>query len=97
MLDFLVVVASRVDCDLARLHGLRHFADQVDVEQSAVEGCALHLDVVGQIEDAAERKRRDTLIQVLVTVLIRLAAFNGKRVLLGRDGDLVWSKAGNGQ
>src|SRR5690606_3347454 len=73
VLDGLVIVAGAVDRDLARLHRLRHFAHQVDLEQSVLEGGVLHLDVVGQIEDAPERTRRDAVIQVLAPVLLDLA------------------------
>ena len=39
----------------ARLHGLRDFADQFDLQQAVVKGRALNLDVVRQTELPLER------------------------------------------
>src|SRR5215204_2806793 len=88
LLDLLVVVAG-VDLDPARLHGFRHLAHEVDLQQSAVERGALHLDVVGQVELAPERTRRDALVEVLVIALLGLAPLDGEHVLLRRDGDVL--------
>jgi hypothetical protein len=51
-----------------RLHGLRDFADQFDLQQAVVEGRALDLDVVRQAELALEGPRRNALVQEFALV-----------------------------
>src|ERR1700731_3062356 len=67
-------VASRSNGDPARLHGLRHLAHQVDLQDAVLEPCTFDVDVVGQIELAAERPSRDALVKVLVIAGGGLAA-----------------------
>src|SRR5207237_412250 len=45
--------------DPARLHGLRNFADQLNLQQAVIKRRALNLDIIGQVELALERPRRD--------------------------------------
>ena len=85
------VVGSRraVDGDPPRLHGLGNFPDQFDLEQAVVEGRALDLDVVRQVELALEVPGRDAPVEELALGLLGLAAFDRDDVLLGRDRDFV--------
>ena len=68
-----VVRCCAVDGDLPRLHGLGDLPDQFDLEQAIVEGRALDLDVVGQVELPFEGAGRDAAIEVLALGLFRLA------------------------
>src|SRR2546430_4721313 len=49
--------------DLARLLRLGNLAHEIDVQESVLQRRASHLDVVGKLEDALERARRDALIE----------------------------------
>src|SRR5262249_28384408 len=60
------------DRDLARLLRLGDLAHEIDVQESVLEGGAFDLDVVGKLEDALERARRDALIEHLTVVLLVL-------------------------
>src|SRR6185436_2929875 len=53
--------------------------------------------MVGKAELALERARGDTLIQVFALAVLGLAAFDGHRVLLGGNGNLVGREAGDGE
>jgi hypothetical protein len=64
------------DRDPARLHRLRDFADQLDLQQSVVKRRALDLDIVGQIELTLERPRRDAPIEEFALRFFGLAAFD---------------------
>src|SRR5216683_7833846 len=98
MLDLLVVVANAgVDRNPARLHGLRQFTHQLDLQEPVFKRCACDLDVVGEVELAPERTSRDALEQVLVITVLYLAAFHGQHVLLCRDGDLLRLEAGQSE
>src|SRR3984893_17643801 len=56
VLDLLVVVAiAGVHRNPARLHGLRQFAHQLDLQEPVFKRCACNLDVVGEVELAPER------------------------------------------
>ena len=96
MLDLLVVVGA-VYRDLARLHRLRNFSHQVDLQETAFERRILHLDVIGQIEHATEGAGGDALIEILTFSLLGLAALDRKHVLLGGDVDLIRDEAGECQ
>ena len=82
-LDLMDVVGGRraVDCDPPLLHGLGDFPDQLDLEQAVVEGCALHLDIVRQVELPFEMPGRDAPVKELALGLFGLAAFDGDDVL----------------
>src|SRR5450759_733688 len=99
MLDLLVVGSRNagLDLDPARLHCLRHLADQIDLQQPVLERGALHLDVVGEVKLTPKRTRGNPLIEVLVITLLGLAAFHRKHVLLRGDGDLFGHEAGKRQ
>src|SRR5882757_10736993 len=60
------------DPDLARLLRLGNLAHEIDVQESVLQRRALDLDVVGKLEDALERARRDALIEHLAAVLLVL-------------------------
>jgi len=90
VLDCFVVCAG---VDRKRLHGLRYFPHQVDLQKSAFERGALHLDIVGEVEDAAERACRDALVEVLMLAFLCFTPLNGEYVLLCRDGDLLRREA----
>jgi hypothetical protein len=93
-LDLLDVGRRRtVDRDPTRLHRLRDFADQFDLQQAIVKRRTLDLDIVGQVELTLERPRRDALLEEFVLLLFGLAAFDRQHVLLGGDGDLVGREA----
>jgi hypothetical protein len=62
-----------LDLDTAGLHGFGDFANHADLEQTVFEGRSGNLDMVGQIELAAERPRRNTLMQVVPLGLVGLA------------------------
>ena len=59
---------------------------QVNLEQPLLEGRALHLDIVRQVEHAPERAGRDALVEVLAVSLLALGASDRQDVLLGREG-----------
>jgi hypothetical protein len=80
---------AAVDGDPPRLHGLRDFADQFDLEQAVVKGRVLDLDVVCQVELALEVTGRDTPAKELAFGFLGLAAFNGDDVLLCSDRDFI--------
>jgi hypothetical protein len=96
LLDFLVVVTGP-DGDPARLHCLRHLPDQVDLQQTGIEGSPLHLDVIGEVENPPERTGRDPLVEILVLGLFGFPAFHGEDILFSRYGDLIRCKAGERQ
>ena len=70
MLDLFIVLAG-IDRNLTRLHRLGELPHQIDLQKSALERGALHLDVVGEVEDAPERTCRDAMVEVLVLRLSR--------------------------
>lgn len=86
-------LAPRSNGDPARLHGLRHLAHQVDLQDAILEPCIFDVDMIGQIELAAERPSRDAMVKVLVVAGRALAGFDGQHVLLGRDGDVLRAEA----
>src|SRR5204863_7059928 len=91
----LLTVADR---DLAGLLGLGNLSHEIDVQEPVFEGRALHLDVIGELEDTLERARRDALVEHLTAVLVvldMLLALDGQGVLLGFDRELVLAEAGN--
>src|SRR5262249_33120106 len=93
--DRLLTVADR---DLAGLLGLGNLAHEIDVQEPVLEGRALHLDVIGELEDALERARRDALIEHLTAVLLvvgALLALDRQSVLFRFDRKLVLAEAGN--
>src|SRR5262249_11694114 len=86
------------DRDLAGLLRLGNLAHEIDVKESILESRALDLDVVGKLEDALERARRDALVEHLAAVLLVLRlflAFDRQRVFLRFDRKLVLAKAGH--
>jgi hypothetical protein len=82
-----VAGASTIDGDPPRLHGLRDFPNQLDLQQSVIERPALHLDVVRQIELPPEGAGRYTPIEVLAFVLFGLGALDRDDVMLGGNRD----------
>src|SRR5918998_724961 len=82
LFDLPAIVAGGFDRDTTRLHRLRHFPNQSDLEHTVLEGGVLHLDIVRLVEYAAERPHRDSLVQVVVNTLVGLAALNRERRLL---------------
>ena len=46
-----------LDLDATRLHRLRHFALQFDLEQAVFKGSALPLDIVGKVEKRRSNER----------------------------------------
>ncbi len=87
------------DRDLAGLLGLGDLTHEIDVQETVLEGSALHLDVVGKLEDALERPRRDALIEhltALLFVLHLLLALDRQRVFLRLDRKVVLAEAGYG-
>lgn len=80
------------DRNPAGLHGLRHFSNQLNLEQTIDELCSLNADVVGQIELPLEGTGRDAPIEILALSFIELPTFNGERVLLSRDSDFIRGK-----
>ena len=89
----LVVVAGGFDRDTTRLHRLRHFPNQSDLQYAVFESRIPDLDIVRQVKNAAERPQGDSLVEVVAITLVGLAALDGKRRLLGRDGDLLRAEA----
>src|SRR5919198_2151009 len=86
------------DRDLARLLRLGNLAHEINVQESVLEGRALHLDVVGKLEDALERTSRDALIEHLAVVLLVLRlflAFDRQLVFFRFDRKFVLAKAGH--
>jgi hypothetical protein len=98
-LDLVNVVGGRraVNSDAPRLHRLGDLADQLNREQSVVEGRALHLNIVRQVELPLEMPGRDAPVKEVTLGLLGLAAFNGDDVLLGSDGNLVGRETGDRQ
>ena len=93
-LDLMNIVCggSAFDGDLSRLHGLRDLPDQLNPEQAVVEGRALHLNIVRQVELPPEMSGRNTPVEELALGLFGLAAFDGDDVLLGRNRNFVGRK-----
>src|SRR5215470_4834562 len=86
------------DRDLARLLRLGNLAHEIDVQESVLQRRALDHDVVGKLEDALERARRDALIEHLAAVLLvlhLLLALDGQGVLLGLERQLVLTEPGH--
>src|SRR5580658_2549864 len=86
------------DADLARLRRLRDLAHEIDVQEPVLERGASDLDMLGELEDALERARRDALIEHLALLLLGLGlllALDRQGVLLGLDRDLGLGKARN--
>src|SRR3954447_16152431 len=84
------------DRNLARLFRLGDLANQLDVQETVLELCAGHLDIIGKLEAAFERAGRDALIEHLALVLfalLLLLAANGERIFLGLDRQVVLAKA----
>src|SRR3954467_13884962 len=84
------------DRNLARLFRLGDLADELDVQETVLELCAGHLDIIGKLEAALERAGRDALIEHLALVLfalLLLLAPNGEGVFLGLDRPVVLAKA----
>src|SRR5262249_30823922 len=71
------------DLDPARLLGLGDLPDEVDVQETVPQRRALHLDMVGKLEDALERARGDALVEGLALLLL------GLRLLLAADRQLA--------
>src|SRR5262249_22607163 len=89
------VVADR---NLARLLGLGNLPDQVDMQETVLERRALHQDVVGELEHALERARRNTLIKGLALLLLGLRLLvtaDRQRALLGLDVELGLGETGH--
>src|ERR1700674_2290535 len=84
------------DRNLARLHRVGNFADEVDVEKAGFQGRTLDLDVIGELEAALEGTRRDALLEHLAG-LLRLAglllATDGERAFLRLDRQVGLGKA----
>src|SRR5687767_11864315 len=82
-LDSGIIVGAEAvaDRDSARLHRLRHFAQQLDLEQAVLERSAFCLDEVGEAEAALEVSRGNSLVQELLILPGSLAALGGQHVL----------------
>ena len=95
--DHLRLGVAVADRDLARLLGLGDFAHEIDVQQSVLEARALDLDMVGELEDALERARRDALVEHLAVLLFLglLGALDRQRVLFRLDRQVVLAEAGD--
>src|SRR6202051_2600276 len=93
----LMHVAGRcaADGNSPRLHRLRDFPEQLDLQQAMLERGAPHRDIVGEIELPFERPGGNAPIQIFVLGLVSLVALDGDHVLLGRHRDFVGRKAGN--
>src|SRR5262249_11646652 len=88
--------ARVADRDAARLHRLGDLAHEIDVQQPVLERGAPDLDVLGELEHALERARRDALVEHLALLLVGLGlllALDGQRVLLRLDREVVLGKA----
>src|ERR1700751_1339760 len=88
--------AAVADRDLARLHRLRDLTHEIDVQESVLERRALDLDMLGELEHALERARRDALVEHLALLLLGLGlllALDRQRVLLRRDRELFLREA----
>src|SRR5262249_51369382 len=84
------------DRDLARLLRLGNLAHELDVQEPVLEGRTLDLDVVGKLEDALERARRDAPIEDVAAVLLvlrLLLALDRQGVFLRLDRQLMLAKA----
>src|SRR5262249_5307329 len=98
-LDHSPAICLGVDRDGARLLGLWDLAHQVDVQETVLEACALHLNVIGKLEHPLEGPRRDALIEHVTALLffVRVPfAADRERVLFRHDRELRLIKAGNG-
>src|ERR1700751_4208014 len=84
------------DFDPPRLHRLRQFALQLDLQETLIERSALHPNEVGEVEAALERAAGNAVIEIFALVLlgIRLAA-DDQRVLVDGDADLVRLETGD--
>ena len=81
--------------DLARLHGLGNFPDQIHVQQTVLQPGIDHLDVLVQLELALEVALGDSLIQELALAVAFLAPSDGQGALFAGDFDIVLAKSGD--
>src|SRR5512143_329163 len=85
------------DRNIAGLHGLRQLAHEIDMQQAMLEACALHHDMVGELESALEAPRGDAAMEERrVLDLGLLLAADGKGVLLHLDFEVALAEAGDG-
>ena len=80
MLDLRALVLP-VEGDATRLHRFRKLPYQVDLQEPRLEGSALDVDMIGEVEDPLEGSGRDALIEILVLVLFGLTALHSARPL----------------
>jgi hypothetical protein len=87
------------DGDLAGLHRLRHFADQIDHQQAVFQPGALDADEIGQFEATLKTALRDAQVEELPGILgfFGLAALDHQQVLLRGDVDLGRLETGDGK
>src|SRR5882672_6912201 len=90
VLDCLRLIArqrfSDLDFDLARLHRVRHFALELDLQQTVLEPRAFHFDKISKAEAPLKGLGRDAAIQIFgFTLLLVDTAADGQRVLVGTD------------
>src|SRR5215470_13557323 len=79
---------AAADRNAARLHRLGDLADEVDVQETVLERRRADLDMVGELEHALERTRRDALVEHLALVVLGLRlllALDRQHTLLGLD------------
>jgi len=91
--------ALAVDRDLARLHGVGHFAHQIDDEQPVGEARILHPHEVRQLEAALEIAIGNAEMQEFHAILIAviLLADDEQQVLLGGDVDFLGLEPRDGE
>ena len=68
------------------------------MQQSVLERRALHLDVLGELEDALEGAGRDALVENVALVLVGfglLLTLDRQGVFLGDDRNFVFGEAGD--
>ena len=89
---------SAADRNAPWLHGLRHLADQFDLQKAIAQRGTLHLDILSEVEAPLEGPRCDSAVQK-VPGAVGLVHTTGhdQRVLIDSDRDLVGLEAGHGQ
>src|SRR5947207_4271196 len=85
------------DRDTTRLHGLREFAHQFDLQQAVVERGSPDLDIVREIELPLEGPRRNSLVEEFALLFFRLPAFHGQHALFRGDCDFIGRETGDRQ
>jgi hypothetical protein len=88
---------ARPDFDALRLHRLRHFAHQIDLQKPILKRSLLDLDKIGKAKATLEIAGGDPTMHVVVLSLLIFQTRYDEGVLLHRDANLVGLEASDRQ